>query len=132
MLCKGMGPHKNKKPYTISKGRKEEKGRGRRRSKGFKVLYPSPSSCSAFSLTSFACTGLNTLGFISCWEALCCCWSDTGFSSAAATVLAAQVDSHSVRAFETRRESGKLLANDGLTSAWTARLAASGEGPLRC
>ncbi|ORY88228.1 ribosomal protein L18e/L15P [Leucosporidium creatinivorum] len=33
----GMGPHKNKKPYTISKGRKEEKGRGRRRSKGFKL-----------------------------------------------------------------------------------------------
>ncbi|KDE04807.1 60S ribosomal protein L18-B [Microbotryum lychnidis-dioicae p1A1 Lamole] len=33
----GMGPHKNKKPYTISKGRKEEKGRGRRKSRGFKV-----------------------------------------------------------------------------------------------
>lgn len=33
----GMGPHKNKKPYTISKGRKEERGRGRRRSRGFKV-----------------------------------------------------------------------------------------------
>ncbi|KAL7410897.1 60S ribosomal protein L18-B [Mrakia frigida] len=33
----GMGPHKNKKPYTISKGRKFEKGRGRRASRGFKV-----------------------------------------------------------------------------------------------
>ncbi|KAJ7781655.1 ribosomal protein L18e/L15P [Mycena metata] len=33
----GMGPHKNKKPYTISKGRKFEQGRGRRKSKGFKV-----------------------------------------------------------------------------------------------
>ncbi|KAL8279978.1 hypothetical protein RQP46_007559 [Phenoliferia psychrophenolica] len=31
----GMGPHKNKKPYTLSKG--EEKGRGRRKSRGFKV-----------------------------------------------------------------------------------------------
>ncbi|KAJ7638455.1 ribosomal protein L18e/L15P [Roridomyces roridus] len=30
-------PHKNKKPYTISKGRKFEQGRGRRKSKGFKV-----------------------------------------------------------------------------------------------
>nr|GAT46203.1 60S ribosomal protein [Mycena chlorophos] len=33
----GMGPHKNKKPYTISKGRKFESARGRRKSKGFKV-----------------------------------------------------------------------------------------------
>ncbi|KAJ7367892.1 ribosomal protein L18e/L15P [Mycena olivaceomarginata] len=33
----GMGPGKNKKPYTISKGRKFEQGRGRRKSKGFKV-----------------------------------------------------------------------------------------------
>nr|ACZ59464.1 60S ribosomal protein L18 [Flammulina velutipes] len=33
----GMGPHKNKKPYTVSKGRKFEQGRGRRKSRGFKV-----------------------------------------------------------------------------------------------
>ncbi|KAG8629647.1 hypothetical protein KVT40_003512 [Elsinoe batatas] len=33
----GFGPHKHKKPYIESKGRKFEKGRGRRRSKGFKV-----------------------------------------------------------------------------------------------
>ncbi|KAG6375064.1 ribosomal protein L18e/L15P [Boletus reticuloceps] len=33
----GMGPHKNKKPYTISKGRKFERARGRRKSRGFKV-----------------------------------------------------------------------------------------------
>ncbi|KAJ7087233.1 ribosomal protein L18e/L15P [Mycena belliarum] len=33
----GMGPHQHKKPYTISKGRKFEQGRGRRKSKGFKV-----------------------------------------------------------------------------------------------
>ncbi|KAK6865044.1 solute carrier family 25 member 42 [Apiospora arundinis] len=33
----GMGPHKHKKPYTQSKGRKFEKARGRRRSRGFKV-----------------------------------------------------------------------------------------------
>ncbi|KAH8160466.1 hypothetical protein CIB48_g7787 [Xylaria polymorpha] len=33
----GMGPHKNKKPYIQSKGRKFEKARGRRRSRGFKV-----------------------------------------------------------------------------------------------
>jgi large subunit ribosomal protein L18e len=33
----GMGPHKNKKPYVESKGRKFEKARGRRRSRGFKV-----------------------------------------------------------------------------------------------
>ncbi|KAJ7477137.1 ribosomal protein L18e/L15P [Mycena galericulata] len=33
----GMGPHKHKKPYTISKGRKFEQARGRRKSKGFKV-----------------------------------------------------------------------------------------------
>ncbi|KAK3370016.1 60S ribosomal protein L18 [Podospora didyma] len=33
----GFGPHKNKKPYVQSKGRKFEKARGRRRSKGFKV-----------------------------------------------------------------------------------------------
>lgn len=33
----GMGPHKNKKPYIESKGRKFEKARGRRRSRGFKV-----------------------------------------------------------------------------------------------
>ncbi|GLB33408.1 putative ribosomal protein 60S L18 and 50S L18e [Lyophyllum shimeji] len=34
----GMGPHKHKKPYTISKGRKFEQGRGRRKSRGFKRL----------------------------------------------------------------------------------------------
>jgi len=33
----GFGPHKHKKPYLQSKGRKFEKARGRRRSKGFKV-----------------------------------------------------------------------------------------------
>ncbi|KIY45967.1 ribosomal protein L18e [Fistulina hepatica ATCC 64428] len=33
----GMGPHKHKKPYTISKGRKFEQARGRRQSRGFKV-----------------------------------------------------------------------------------------------
>ncbi|THH12333.1 hypothetical protein EW145_g7 [Phellinidium pouzarii] len=33
----GMGPHKHKKPYTASKGRKFERGRGRRKSRGFKV-----------------------------------------------------------------------------------------------
>ncbi|RMZ88058.1 hypothetical protein DV736_g4723, partial [Chaetothyriales sp. CBS 134916] len=33
----GMGPHKGKKPYIESKGRKFERARGRRRSKGFKV-----------------------------------------------------------------------------------------------
>ncbi|KAN0124506.1 Ribosomal protein L18e/L15P [Russula decolorans] len=33
----GMGPHKHKKPYTTSKGRKFERGRGRRKSRGFKV-----------------------------------------------------------------------------------------------
>ncbi|KAF4574539.1 ribosomal protein eL18 family protein [Pleurotus pulmonarius] len=33
----GMGPHKAVKPYTISKGRKFEQGRGRRKSRGFKV-----------------------------------------------------------------------------------------------
>ncbi|KAI1778276.1 solute carrier family 25 member 42 [Hypoxylon cercidicola] len=33
----GMGPHKHKKPYLESKGRKFEKARGRRRSRGFKV-----------------------------------------------------------------------------------------------
>ncbi|GAP84636.1 putative 60S ribosomal protein L18 [Rosellinia necatrix] len=33
----GFGPHKNKKPYVQSKGRKFEKARGRRRSRGFKV-----------------------------------------------------------------------------------------------
>jgi large subunit ribosomal protein L18e len=33
----GMGPHKHKKPYIESKGRKFEKARGRRRSRGFKV-----------------------------------------------------------------------------------------------
>ncbi|KAJ6627424.1 ribosomal protein L18e/L15P [Mycena sp. CBHHK59/15] len=33
----GMGPHKHKRPYTISKGRKFEQGRGRRKSRGFKV-----------------------------------------------------------------------------------------------
>ncbi|QRW15961.1 ribosomal protein 60S L18 and 50S L18e [Rhizoctonia solani] len=34
----GMGPHKNKKPYTISKGRKFERARGRRKSRGFKAF----------------------------------------------------------------------------------------------
>lgn len=33
----GFGPHNNKKPYVQSKGRKFEKARGRRRSRGFKV-----------------------------------------------------------------------------------------------
>ncbi|KAG5518234.1 hypothetical protein PMAC_003030 [Pneumocystis sp. 'macacae'] len=33
----GMGPHKHKKPYVRSKGRKFERARGRRRSRGFKV-----------------------------------------------------------------------------------------------
>ncbi|KAJ9665171.1 hypothetical protein H2201_004645 [Coniosporium apollinis] len=33
----GFGPHSHKKPYVESKGRKFEKARGRRRSKGFKV-----------------------------------------------------------------------------------------------
>jgi len=33
----GMGPHKHKKPYVESKGRKFERARGRRNSRGFKV-----------------------------------------------------------------------------------------------
>ncbi|PCG99625.1 uncharacterized protein BHQ10_007246 [Talaromyces amestolkiae] len=33
----GMGPHSHKKPYVRSKGRKFERARGRRRSRGFKV-----------------------------------------------------------------------------------------------
>ncbi|TDZ24923.1 60S ribosomal protein L18-B [Colletotrichum orbiculare MAFF 240422] len=33
----GFGPHKHKKPYVESKGRKFERARGRRRSRGFKV-----------------------------------------------------------------------------------------------
>ncbi|KAJ5088136.1 Mitochondrial carrier protein [Penicillium angulare] len=33
----GFGPHSHKKPYVASKGRKFERARGRRRSKGFKV-----------------------------------------------------------------------------------------------
>ncbi|RDA89334.1 hypothetical protein CP532_6267 [Ophiocordyceps camponoti-leonardi (nom. inval.)] len=33
----GMGPHKHKKPLVESKGRKFERARGRRRSRGFKV-----------------------------------------------------------------------------------------------
>ncbi|KAF2640043.1 ribosomal protein L18e [Massarina eburnea CBS 473.64] len=33
----GFGPHSNKKPYVQSKGRKFERARGRRRSRGFKV-----------------------------------------------------------------------------------------------
>ncbi|MCJ1333882.1 60S ribosomal protein L18 [Thelotrema lepadinum] len=33
----GFGPHKGKKPYVESKGRKFERARGRRRSRGFKV-----------------------------------------------------------------------------------------------
>ncbi|RIB12093.1 eukaryotic ribosomal protein L18, partial [Gigaspora rosea] len=33
----GMGPHKNAKPYVRSKGRKFEKARGRRASRGYKV-----------------------------------------------------------------------------------------------
>ncbi|EJD00977.1 60S ribosomal protein L18 [Fomitiporia mediterranea MF3/22] len=33
----GMGPHTNKKPFTTSKGRKFERARGRRKSRGFKV-----------------------------------------------------------------------------------------------
>lgn len=33
----GFGPHKHKKPHVLSKGRKFERARGRRRSRGFKV-----------------------------------------------------------------------------------------------
>ncbi|CAO3610620.1 unnamed protein product [Mucor hiemalis] len=33
----GMGPHKNKKPFVRSKGRKFERARGKRASRGFKV-----------------------------------------------------------------------------------------------
>lgn len=33
----GFGPHSHKKPYVQSKGRKFERARGRRKSKGFKV-----------------------------------------------------------------------------------------------
>ncbi|KAG2021618.1 hypothetical protein GB937_004577 [Aspergillus fischeri] len=33
----GFGPHSHKKPYVRSKGRKFERARGRRRSRGFKV-----------------------------------------------------------------------------------------------
>jgi large subunit ribosomal protein L18e len=33
----GMGPHTHKKPFTASKGRKFERARGRRKSRGFKV-----------------------------------------------------------------------------------------------
>jgi large subunit ribosomal protein L18e len=33
----GFGPHSHKKPYVRQKGRKFEKARGRRRSRGFKV-----------------------------------------------------------------------------------------------
>ncbi|KAM0752561.1 60S ribosomal protein L18 [Meredithblackwellia eburnea MCA 4105] len=33
----GMGPGKHAKPYVISKGKKEENARGRRKSRGFKV-----------------------------------------------------------------------------------------------
>ncbi|ODQ50154.1 60S ribosomal protein L18-B [Saitoella complicata NRRL Y-17804] len=33
----GMGPHKGKKPFVRSKGRKFERARGRRASRGFKV-----------------------------------------------------------------------------------------------
>lgn len=33
----GFGPHQHKKPYIESKGRKFERARGRRRSRGFKV-----------------------------------------------------------------------------------------------
>ncbi|KAA8901946.1 ribosomal protein L18e/L15P [Sphaerosporella brunnea] len=33
----GFGPHKHKKPYVESKGRKFERARGRRNSRGFKV-----------------------------------------------------------------------------------------------
>ena len=33
----GFGPHTDKKPFVQSKGRKFERARGRRRSKGFKV-----------------------------------------------------------------------------------------------
>ena len=33
----GFGPHKNKKPFVRSKGRKFEKARGKRSSRGFKV-----------------------------------------------------------------------------------------------
>jgi len=33
----GFGPHKHKKPFVQSKGRKFEKARGRRNSRGFKV-----------------------------------------------------------------------------------------------
>merc|ERR1712144_199327 len=33
----GLGPHTNKKPYVLSKGRKFEKARGRRKSRDFKA-----------------------------------------------------------------------------------------------
>jgi len=33
----GFGPHSHKKPHVVSKGRKFERARGRRRSRGFKV-----------------------------------------------------------------------------------------------
>ncbi|KAI5286962.1 hypothetical protein KEM54_006346 [Ascosphaera aggregata] len=33
----GFGPHSHKKPHVLSKGRKFERARGRRRSRGFKV-----------------------------------------------------------------------------------------------
>ncbi|CAO3669131.1 unnamed protein product [Rhizopus stolonifer] len=33
----GFGPHKNKKPYVRSEGRKFERARGKRASRGFKV-----------------------------------------------------------------------------------------------
>ena len=33
----GFGPHSGKKPYVESKGRKFERARGRRKSRGFKV-----------------------------------------------------------------------------------------------
>ncbi|KAL5348762.1 hypothetical protein ACLOAV_006182 [Pseudogymnoascus australis] len=44
----GFGPHKHKKPKVESKGRKFEKARGRRASRGFKTSTPpSPSSLTA-------------------------------------------------------------------------------------
>lgn len=81
----GMGPHKNKKvrarwrvwnvvtqvtdadlsllltqPYTISKGRKEERARGRRASRGFKVCLPFVFQIDT-SLIASSATGLNRL-----------------------------------------------------------------------
>lgn len=54
-----MGPHKNKKPYVISKGRKFEKARGRRASKGFKVRRLALWGRWMRKLTSVLSSGVN-------------------------------------------------------------------------